>query len=183
MLPRHARQYTPSSVPNPSLGPGVLDTPVSRCIDFSSGCPQQRLPRWRIRLVFVPAPSISDRQTDDMDVKPHVRAPGRLVAPQFVASQFVAFLHRSSAVLVADAYKTSFEPCTTCRRRNTCRSTTGATGCFGRGKECIGARTPSPSRGGQDGTGEDDARPLGAKYTAAGEAGISGRSQEWTRRG
>jgi hypothetical protein len=33
MLPRHSRQYTPSFVPNPSLGPGVLEILVGRCID------------------------------------------------------------------------------------------------------------------------------------------------------
>ena len=36
MLPRHPRQYTPSSVPNPSLGPGVLDILVRPRIDVCS---------------------------------------------------------------------------------------------------------------------------------------------------
>ena len=35
MLPRHSRQYTPS-FPNPSLGPGVIDILVGRCIDVCS---------------------------------------------------------------------------------------------------------------------------------------------------
>jgi hypothetical protein len=33
MLPQHSRQYTPSFVPDPSLGPGVLDILVGRCVD------------------------------------------------------------------------------------------------------------------------------------------------------
>src|SRR6266487_5064591 len=36
MLPRHSRQYTPSFIPNPSLGPGVLDNLVSPRIDVGS---------------------------------------------------------------------------------------------------------------------------------------------------
>jgi hypothetical protein len=36
MLPQHPRQYTPSSVPNPSLCPGVLDILVGSCIDVSN---------------------------------------------------------------------------------------------------------------------------------------------------
>jgi hypothetical protein len=51
-----------------------------------------------IRLGFVYALSISDRRTNDMDVKPHVHA---LV--QLAALRFVAFLHRPLAVLVSDA--------------------------------------------------------------------------------
>ena len=36
MLPRHPRQYTPSFVPNPSLGPGVLGILVCPRIDVCS---------------------------------------------------------------------------------------------------------------------------------------------------
>jgi hypothetical protein len=36
MLPRHPRQYTPSSAPNPSLGPGVLDILVRPRTDAGS---------------------------------------------------------------------------------------------------------------------------------------------------
>jgi hypothetical protein len=36
MLPRHPRQYTPTSAPNPSLGPGVLDILVRPRIDVGS---------------------------------------------------------------------------------------------------------------------------------------------------
>jgi hypothetical protein len=36
MLPRHSRQYAPSFVPDPSLGPHVLDILVRPCIDVCS---------------------------------------------------------------------------------------------------------------------------------------------------
>jgi hypothetical protein len=36
MLPRHPREYTPSSVPNPSLDPGVLNILVRPRIDVGS---------------------------------------------------------------------------------------------------------------------------------------------------
>jgi hypothetical protein len=37
MLPRHSRQYTPSSVPNPSLDPDALDILVCLCVDVGDG--------------------------------------------------------------------------------------------------------------------------------------------------
>jgi hypothetical protein len=51
-----------------------------------------------ICLGFVRALSISNRQTNDIDMKPYVHA---LV--QLAALQFVAFLYCSLAVLVSDA--------------------------------------------------------------------------------
>lgn len=58
MPPRHPRRYTPSSVPNPSPYPGVLDILVRPRINVGSVSAFHTL---RIRLGFVPAPSISDK--------------------------------------------------------------------------------------------------------------------------
>jgi len=82
MLPHHSRQYTPSFVPNPSLDPDALNILIHPCVDVRDGGDSGSGGGFLSSLFSMNSFTllISDRQTDKMDGRLHVRALVELVA-------------------------------------------------------------------------------------------------------